>query len=259
VKLRDTVMLITGASGGFGAATARLCGAAGARLILSARSAVALDELAASIRRAGGEAVALPADVTRDGDVARLVEAALVRFGRIDVLVNNAGFGLLNSTASAPVSELEAMLAVNLVGAARCARAVLPAMLAQRRGQIVNVSSLAGLLAMPNLGYYGATKAGLIALTRGMQQDLAGTGVRAVAVIPGAARTPFFRRAGIEKLPRTSLLLPWLSDEQVAQAIVGAVERDSEGEIILPAVAHPLMRLANAAPALARLVVRFFK
>jgi uncharacterized protein len=259
LNLRDCVMLITGASSGFGAATARRCGAAGARLALSARSARALDELAASIRRAGGEAVALPADVTRDGDVARLVEAATVRFGRIDVLVNNAGFGILNSTAAAPVAELEAMLAVNLVGAARCAQAVLPSMLARGRGQIVNVSSLAGLLGMRNFGYYGATKAGLIALTRAMQQDLAGTGVRCVAIIPGAARTPFFRRAGIEKLPRTSLLIPWLSDEHVANAIARAVERDAEGEIILPAVAHPLMRLANASPALARLVVRFFR
>jgi NADP-dependent 3-hydroxy acid dehydrogenase YdfG len=160
VSLRGRVVLITGASSGVGAATALRCGVGGARLVLAARSVAALEALAASIRRAGGEAIALPADVTRDTEVARLVEAALQRFGRIDVLVNNAGFGILNSMAAAPVAELEAMLAVNLVGAARCVQAVLPHMLAQRSGQIINVASIAGLIGLRNFGYYGATRQG---------------------------------------------------------------------------------------------------
>ena len=258
MNLRGCVILITGASSGFGAATARRGGAAGARLALAARSHTQLDELAAAIRKSGGEAVALPADVTREHDVERLVQATLARFGRIDVLVNNAGFGVLNSITEAPVAELEEMLAVNLVGAARCIRAVLPHMLEQRSGQIINMASMAGLLGMRNFGYYGATKAALIALTRSMQQDLTGTGVRCVAICPGAARTPFFRRAHIERVPRTAFLIPWLSDDDVASAIVRAVARDSEGEILLPALAHPLMRLANATPWLARHIVRFF-
>jgi short-subunit dehydrogenase len=242
-----------------GAATALRCGVGGARLVLAARSVAALEALAASIRRAGGEAIALPADVTRDTEVARLVEAALQRFGRIDVLVNNAGFGILNSMAAAPVAELEAMLAVNLVGAARCVQAVLPHMLAQRSGQIINVASIAGLIGLRNFGYYGATKAGLIALTRALQQDLAGTGVRCSAICPGAVRTPFFRRAGIEKLPRAALLIPWLSDERVAGTIAQIIARNGEHELILPALAHPLIRLANTLPAIARMVVRFVK
>lgn len=259
MNLRGCVMLITGASSGFGAATARRCGAAGARLALAARSADELDALAAAIRKAGGEAVSLPADVTKDADVERLVQATIARFGQLDVLVNNAGFGVLNSIEAAPVAELEAMLAVNLVGAARCIQAVLPHMLARRRGQIVNVASMAGLLGMHNFAYYGATKAALVALTRTMQLDLTGTGVRCAAVCPGAARTPFFRRAGLEKVPRTAYLIPWLSDEDVARAIARAVERDVEGEILIPPVAHPLIRLANAAPALARRVLRMVR
>ena len=203
MNLRGCVILITGASSGFGAATARRCGAAGAQLALAARSHTQLDELAAAIRKSGGEAVALPADVTREHDVERLVQATLARFGRIDVLVNNAGFGLLNSITEAPVTELEEMLAVNLVGAARCIRAVLPHMLEQRSGQIINVASMAGLLGMRNFGYYGATKAALIALTRSMQQDLTGTGVRCVAICPGAARTPC-RTSALAAMCRTS-------------------------------------------------------
>lgn len=256
MKLRDAVMLITGASSGLGAATALRCAAAGARLALAARSVEQLDALAATIRKAGGEAVSLPADVTKDAEVARLVEATVARFGRVDVLVNNAGFGVLNSIADAEVAELEAMLAVNLVGAARCARAVLPHMLARRQGQIINVASLAGLLGMRNFGYYGATKAGLVALTRTMQLDLTGTGVRCVAVCPGAARTPFFRRARLEKVPRTAYLIPWLADDDVARVIARAVERDAEGELLIPGYVRPLIRLANASPALARFVLR---
>ncbi|GAB4449278.1 MAG: hypothetical protein OHK0015_54410 [Chloroflexi bacterium OHK40] len=259
MSLNGRVVLVTGASSGFGAATARRCAAAGARLVLAARSAERLDEHAAAIRRAGGEVLALPADVTSDADVERLVEATLVRFGRVDVLVNNAGMGVLNGIAEAPLAELEAMLQVNLLGAVRCIRAVLPPMLAQGQGQIVNVASMAGLLGMPNFAYYGATKAALIALTRSMQQDLADTGVRCVAICPGAARTPFFRHAHIEKLPRTTLLIPWLSDEEVAAVIVHAIARNAEGEILVPALALPLIRLANAFPALARLVVRFLR
>jgi hypothetical protein len=258
MKLQDAVVLITGASSGFGAATARRLGAGGAQLALAARSHRQLDALAAELRRSGAQAVALPADVTSDADVARLAEATLARFGRIDVLINNAGFGLLNSIAEAEPRELEEMLAVNLVGAARCIRAVLPHMLARNSGQIVNVASLAALLGMRNFGYYSATKAGLLALTRSMQQDLAGTGVRCVAICPGAARTPFFHRARVERVPRTAFLIPWLSDDEVAAVIVRAVERDAVGEILIPRLAHPLMRLANATPWLARHVVRLF-
>lgn len=258
MKLRGAVILITGASSGFGAASARRLAAAGARLVLAARSHEQLDALAAEIRRSGGEAVALPADVTSNSAVERLVEAALARFGRIDVLINNAGFGLLNSVVDAEVRELEEMLAVNLVGAARCIRAVLPHMRAQGGGQIVNMASLAGLLGMRNFGYYSATKAGLLALTRSMQQDLAGTGVHCVAICPGAARTPFFQRAQLERVPRTAFLIPWLSDDDVAAVIVRAVEANANGEIIIPRIAHPLIRLANATPWLARHVVRIF-
>jgi short-subunit dehydrogenase len=259
VNLHSRVILITGASSGLGAATARRCAAAGARVALAARSADQLDEQAAAIRKAGGEAVSLPADVTSDAEVERLVEATLARFGRVDVLVNNAGFGLLNSVVDAEHAELEAMLAVNLVGAARCITAVLPHMLGRRSGQIVNVASMAGLLPLRNFGYYGATKAGLIALTRAMQLDLAGTGVRCLAVCPGAARTPFFKRAALAKVPRTAYMIPWLDDETVARAIARAVERNAEGELLIPAIAHPLLRLANATPGLARLVLRFIR
>jgi hypothetical protein len=259
MKLRGRVMLITGASSGIGAATARQCAVAGARVALAARSADQLDALAASIRKSGGEAISLPADITRDAEVTRLVEAAIARYGRVDVLVNNAGFGTLNAIDEAGLDELEAMLAVNLVGAVRCIKAVLPHMLARREGQIVNVASMAGLLAMHNFAFYGATKSALIALTRSMQLDLSGSGVRCVAICPGSVRTPFFRRAGIAKVPRTAYLIPWLDPEQVARTIARTVALDVEGEICVPGYVHGLMRLANASPALARFILRIVR
>lgn len=259
MNLPGSVVLITGASSGFGAATARRCAAAGARVALAARSVERLEAIALSIRKQGGDAIALPTDVTQDVDVARLVEATVARFGRIDVLVNSAGVVMLNNIADAQLEELEALLAVNLIGAARCIKAVLPHMRAQGRGQIVNMASIAGLLAMHNCGFYGASKAALVSLNRSLQLDLNDSGIRCVAICPGVARTPFFGRAGLERLPKTAYLVPWLSEETVAETIVRAVEFDRQGEIIVPGFVHGLIRLANTSPALARLVLSFIK
>ena len=140
MKLRDQVIVITGASSGFGEQIARQCAAHGARVVLVARSAGRLEKLAEEL---GGEpyALAIPTDVTDDTAVHALVQQVLQRFGRVDVLVNNAGYGILDAFQEARLADLQGMMDVNLYGAIRCTHAVLPSMLARRNGYICTMAS----------------------------------------------------------------------------------------------------------------------
>lgn len=254
MKLHNQVVVVTGASSGFGEAIARRCAAAGARVVLAARSAGRLKALASEL----GTARALPVacDVTSDDEVARLAEAALVRFGQVDVLVNNAGFGVFDRLADARLEDLQAMVDVNLYGAVRCTRAFLPGMLAARRGQIVIVASLAGLMATPNMGFYSTTKFALVGYGRTLLLELAGSGVRCALLCPGVALTGFQQNAPVEKYPRSSRLVPWITADEVAARAVRAIEQRTHGEIIFPWQARPLIAVGNLFPRLARLVLR---
>src|SRR5262245_31661392 len=142
MDLRDQIIVITGASSGFGEMIARRCVAAGARVVLAARSAERLERLAGDLGT--DRALAVPADVVSDADVQRLAETTIERFGRADALINNAGFGVLDRQADARLADLHEMLEVNLCGMVRCTQAFLPHMLARRSGQIVIMASLAG-------------------------------------------------------------------------------------------------------------------
>jgi short-subunit dehydrogenase len=257
MKLHNQVIVITGASSGFGEAIARRCAAAGAQVVLAARSGERLGALAAEL--GVGRALAVPCDVTSDDDVRRLAEATLACFGRVDVLVNNAGFGVLELLKDAPLADLEAMMDVNLYGAVRCTQAFLPGMLARRRGQIVAMASLAGLVATPNMGYYSMTKFALVAYARTLMLELTGSGVRCALLLPGVARTGFQTRADIGRYPRSSRLVPWLQADDVARVVVRAIARRREGEIVLPWQARPLVAVAGAFPGLARHILRIVR
>src|SRR5262245_26677772 len=140
MQLRDSVVIITGASSGFGELIARRVAAGGARVVLVARSAGKLEQLAAELGGAS-RALVVPADVTDDAAVQAMVKRAIEQFGRIDVLVNNAGFGVLDRLVEAKLSDLQGMIDVNLYGLIRCTQAVLPHMIARRSGQIVMMAS----------------------------------------------------------------------------------------------------------------------
>jgi short-subunit dehydrogenase len=252
--MHDRVIVITGASSGFGALIARRCAARGARVVLAARTTQQLGQLASELGGAT-RALAVPADVTRDEDVQQLRAAALAHFGRVDVLVNNAGFGIFDPIASAPPDDLERMLAVNLHGALRCTQMFLPELRAHGAGQIVMMASLGGLVAAPNMGYYCATKFALVGLTRTLMLELDGGPVRCALICPGVAATGFQRHADWSKYPRISRLST-VSADAVAAATLRAIARRTHGEVVIPWYGRILAVAAVALPGLARWITR---
>jgi short-subunit dehydrogenase len=178
---------VTGASSGIGAATARELGRRGATVVLAARRADELDSQARAVRAAGAEALAIPTDMADATQVDALVERTIAAFGRIDVLVNNAGVAWRTPFASSASAELTGLIAVNLLGAMLLTRAALPGMLDRDHGAIISVGSLSGRVAMEPL--YSASKYGLRGFSLALRRQLAGTGVSVSLVSPGNINT----------------------------------------------------------------------
>ncbi len=189
-KLVDRTAIVTGASSGIGEATARQLAEAGAAVVLAARRRERLEALREEIENAGGRALAVTADVTDRAAVGRMVERARERFGSVDVLVNNAGLMPLSFVKNLHEDEWQRMVDVNLKGVLHCVGAVLPVMLEQQRGHIVNVSSVAGKRVFPAGSVYCATKFAVRALSEGLRLELtAEHGIRITDVEPGAVTT----------------------------------------------------------------------
>lgn len=183
----DKVILITGASSGIGEGIAQELAAAGAKLMLGARRLDRIEALAADIRKAGGQAEARPLDVTDRRSMAGFAEAALEGWGRIDVLVNNAGIMPLSPLAAVKLDEWERMIDVNIKGVLWGIGAVLPIMEAQRSGQIINIGSIGGLSVVPTAAVYCATKFAVRAISDGLRQE--STRIRVTCVNPGVVES----------------------------------------------------------------------
>jgi NAD(P)-dependent dehydrogenase (short-subunit alcohol dehydrogenase family) len=193
VELENKCIIITGASSGIGAAAARLFAAEGAKVVLGARRSEALQAVAEDVRRAGGEAVFLDADVRDEGHAAALVELALSKFGKIDGAFNNVGaVGDLAPVSEMSLANWNNVLAVNLTSAFLAAKAQIPALRARSGGSIVFTSSFVGVSngGLPGMAAYAAAKAGLIGLTQALASEHAGDGVRVNALLPGGTVTP---------------------------------------------------------------------
>jgi NAD(P)-dependent dehydrogenase (short-subunit alcohol dehydrogenase family) len=220
----DKVIVITGASSGIGATLARLVGKQGSSVVLAARREAELHQVAAEC---GDDALAVVADVTRRADAQKIVDAALARFGRIDVWVNNAGRGITRAVADLTDEDFDEMMLVNVKSALYCIQAVLPHLRARKRGHIINVSSMLGRIPFASIrSAYCAAKHALQSLTANLRVDLRAESpdLHVSSVIPGVVATDFglaARHGGPD-----SRALPFAQPvEEVAQVIADLIAR----------------------------------
>ncbi|HXF04043.1 MAG TPA: SDR family NAD(P)-dependent oxidoreductase [Blastocatellia bacterium] len=190
-KLDGQVVIVTGASSGIGEAAAREIAREGACVVVMARRRERLDALVAEITAAGGQAVAVAGDITVAADRDRVVAEAMERGGRIDALINNAGYGQVGPVELIPLEAIRQNFETNLFSLIALTQQVIPVMRRQRRGRIINISSVAGRIARPFSSVYDATKHALEAISDGLRGELAPFGIHVVVIEPGYIRTEF--------------------------------------------------------------------
>ncbi|MGG3281694.1 SDR family NAD(P)-dependent oxidoreductase [Paenibacillus solani] len=242
--LKNKVVVVTGASSGIGALIAEKLSAEGAYVVLCARSADRLQEVGARIL---GPHELATMDVQRPEQVQTVMEGLLREHGRIDVLINNAGYGKFEAFMDMPQEEFQDMMDVNYMGIVRCTQAVLPGMLERGEGQIVNIASMAGKIGTAKSTAYTATKHAVLGLSNSLRQELRHTGITVSTVNPGPIDTPFFSLAdptgGYVKNVSWFMMKP----EYVADQVVKLVKKRKE-ELNLPRIASLGIRLYQLFP-----------
>jgi NAD(P)-dependent dehydrogenase (short-subunit alcohol dehydrogenase family) len=233
--LGNAVVIVTGASSGIGAATAKEFARHGAQVILAARRAEELTAQVSAITGEGNKALAIPIDITDEAQVTRLVEQTIEQFGRVDVLVNNAGIGQLKPFYKQSAAYINQSLDTNLRGAILATHAVLPGMLERGHGAIICVASVAGQIAIDPL--YSGTKFGLRGFSLSLHRQLARRGIGVSLISPGFINTSMNK----------GLRLPMPGPELVARTIVDLAVRPRR-EVIVPGYYRPLVVIANALP-----------
>lgn len=188
-NIEGKVVVITGASSGLGEASARLLSAGGASVVLGARRQDRIQSLAGELTANGGKALAMPTDVTRREEVQKLVDAAVEAYGRVDVMINNAGLMPQAPLERLKVDEWDRMIDVNIKGVLYGIAAALPHMQRQRAGHFINVSSVAGHRVGPGFAVYAATKFAVRALSEGLRQEVKPYNIRTTVISPGAVAT----------------------------------------------------------------------
>ena len=240
--IHDKVVIITGASSGIGEATARILASHGARVVLGARRTERLETLAALIRTAGGVAEYQALDVTKRSQLEDIVALAKSRFGRVDVIVNNAGVMPLSTLEQLKVDEWERMVDVNIKGVLYGIAAALPVMQAQGSGQIINVASIGAHRVVPSAAVYCATKFAVRAISDGLRQEV--DNIRVTVISPGVTESELAdsisdpdARLGMQAYRKIAI-----SAEAVARTILFAIEQPADvdlSEIVVRPTASP--------------------
>lgn len=248
--LSGRVVLITGASSGIGKKTVAVLAASGATLALIARRHLVLQSMVEQMRASGSLAEAFPGDVSEPGFMESAVSHCVRRFGRLDVLINNAGAGLFAGIEDTTEADLDRMLAVNLKGTFQGIRAALPVMRRQGSGHIINVASTAGRRGSPYVGAYCASKFAVVGMTESLRTELLGSGIRVSLVCPGATRTEFFDVAQRRTREHSGMVGPVESPEQVAARIVRTIRRPRPEVIAQPIRRKVFLMINLVAPGL---------
>jgi NADP-dependent 3-hydroxy acid dehydrogenase YdfG len=232
--VHDLVVAITGASSGIGEATARLLAARGARLVVAARRVDRLEVLADTLRADGAAAVAVAADVCQRDDVQRIVDTALAEFGRLDVLVNNAGISAIGPLADGDVAGWQAMIDVNLSAVLYGIAAATPVFHRQGRGHFVTTVSTAGLKIVPNMGVYAATKNAVRTVMEALRQESTDGVIRTTSISPGFVNTELdgsITNEALRERIRADMDAFGLQPDAVARAIAFVIEQPHDVEI----------------------------
>ena len=256
MRCKDQVIVVTGASMGIGEALAKAFLAEGARVVLSSRDQARLEEVRNRLGNAERTA-AIACDVQDRQQIENLVRASVDRFGRIDVWVNNAGYGMLDPVASMSMQECRRLFDTNFFGAIDCMQAIAPTFQAQRNGTIINISSVVGHLPVPRMGAYSASKHALNAISEAARLELESSGVRVMSVCPGRIKTNFgvntVKRPG-EK-PLGGSFQQGISAERCARAILNGYLRGTR-EVFVPWHAFVLSHLYEFWPQLVEFGMR---
>ncbi|MEL7242589.1 MAG: 3-oxoacyl-[acyl-carrier-protein] reductase [Cyanobacteria bacterium J06573_2] len=216
-SLREQVAVVTGASRGIGRAIAQEFAKLGATVVVNyASSSKAAEELVSEITTAGGNAIALQADVSKEEDVESLVKTVLEKFNKIDILVNNAGITRDTLLLRMKPEDWQAVINLNLTGVYLCTRAVSKGMLKKRSGRIINIASVAGQMGNPGQANYSAAKAGVIGLTKTLAKEFASRGITVNAVSPGFIETDMTSELQSEEILKAIPLGRYGKPEEIA-------------------------------------------
>ncbi|GIN89537.1 oxidoreductase [Siminovitchia terrae] len=233
-RLKGKTVAITGSSGGLGEQIAYRCAARGANLVLLARNLKKLKQMAENIReKYGVDCLPLNLDLSRHEDIPAVFRDIFEQVGHIDVLVNNAGYGIFAEAKDVTPADVEGMFAVNVVGMIVCTKEVIPSMRRRKNGHIINISSQAGKLATPKSSVYSATKHAVLGYTNSLRMELAGDDVFVTAVNPGPMATNFFELADPSGNYVKNIGRHILSTERVSEQVVDAMLKKRR-EINLP-------------------------
>ena len=231
--LDGKVVVITGGSKGIGKAIAFGLAAAGAKIVLAARTSETLEQVAVDLRESGAEALAVPTDVTDAIAVERLIQKTLDAYQSLDILVNNAGIGRFGPVIDFTPSDWDTVINSNLRAIYLCTQSVLPQMLTQGSGQIINVLSIAAKVPFEASSAYCAAKAGALAFTKVLASEVRRQNIRVTAVLPGSVHTPFW-----DEIPQHPDFEQMLKPEHVADTVVSVCQQPSgmvtEEVVVMP-------------------------